>query len=106
MFGSWARGEAGVGSDVDVFVVLRGGCGFDVRSRVYRVVAKYVRRHVTLVCVDVSDILREDFELTPLMVNIVYDGVVSSFIEKGREFIRRKRTNNRKMEPKENNFSH
>lgn len=97
LFGSWARGEAGVGSDVDVFVVLRGGCSFDVRSKVYRVVAKHVRRHVTLVCVDVSDILREDFELTPLMINIVYDGivvcdrdgVVSSFIEKGREFIRR-----------------
>jgi len=59
LFGSWARGEAREDSDVDVFVVLRDAGGMAVRSKVYSVIARRVRKPLTLVDVRLKDLLRE-----------------------------------------------
>ena len=77
LFGSWAREEAGDFSDVDVLVVVDGipsGCGR--RSRLYSVIRKHVGRDVTLIDMDSRELLRGDLEVTPLLLNIAYDGVV------------------------------
>ena len=95
LFGSRARGEAGDYSDVDVLVVFRSLGGFDVRGRVYGVIAECVRMPITLVDVRLDEIASEDFELTPLMLNILYDGVIvwdrdgllRDFFERGRKLI-------------------
>ncbi|MEM1512728.1 MAG: nucleotidyltransferase domain-containing protein [Candidatus Jordarchaeales archaeon] len=76
LFGSWARGEAGEKSDVDVLVVLRGAEGLRVRGEVYRVLARHVGRPLTLVDVELSEVSRDNFEVTPLLLNALYDGVV------------------------------
>lgn len=76
LFGSWARGEAREDSDVDVMVVLKGVKGMEVRSRIYRVVAEEVGRPVTLIDVGLEELGRECLEVTPLLLNTLYDGVV------------------------------
>lgn len=76
LFGSWARGEAEEGSDVDVLVVLRGVGGLRVRGEVYSVLAKHVGKPLTLVDVDLDEVSRGDLEVTPLLLNTLYDGIV------------------------------
>ena len=49
LFGSWARGEAGEESDVDVLVVLKSLKGMEARSVIYKTIAKHVKRALTLV---------------------------------------------------------
>jgi len=34
LFGSWARGEAKVDSDIDLFILLRSLKGFEARSEI------------------------------------------------------------------------
>lgn len=95
LFGSWARGEAGVYSDIDILVVFKSLGGFEVRSRVYSMIAERVRMPLTLVDVKLSEISSGDYEITPLMLNILYDGIViwdrdgvlKDLIEKGRRVI-------------------
>jgi len=97
LFGSWARGEAGEESDVDVLVVLRSLRGMDIRSTTYRTIARHVKRALTLVDVRLDEITGDDVVLTPLLINVVADavvvwdpsGVLSEFVEKGRELIRK-----------------
>lgn len=76
LFGSYARGEAGERSDADVLVALRGLRGMDVRSRIYGILAVHLKKPVTLIDVDLTDISREDLEVTPLLLNVLYDGIV------------------------------
>ena len=96
LFGSWARGEARPDSDVDVFIVLRSLKGMEARSRIYKVIARRVRRGLTLIDMRLEE-LKGTVELTPLFINIVADaiviwdkeGLLHSFIEKGRELIKK-----------------
>jgi len=68
-----------------------------VRSKVYSVIARRVRKPLTLVDVRLKDLLRDDLELTPLLVNVVADAIVihdegdilKSFVRKGRRLIRK-----------------
>jgi len=76
LFGSYARGEASDRSDVDVLVVMRGLKGLKVRGDVYGILAKHVGRPLTLIDVDLADISRDDLEVTPLLLNALYDGVI------------------------------
>jgi predicted nucleotidyltransferase len=76
LFGSWARGEGREGSDVDVFIVLKSLGGMEVRSRVYKVISECVNKPITLVDVRVDELFKDEVELTPLLLNILADGVV------------------------------
>ena len=76
LFGSYARGEASEDSDVDVFIILDGLRGLKVRSEIYSILAKYVRKPITLIDIELKDISREDLEVTPLLINIFYDGLI------------------------------
>ncbi len=76
LFGSYARGEASKGSDVDVLVVMRGLRDLRVRGDVYSVLARHVGRPLTLVDVNLADLSREDLEVTPLLLNALYDGII------------------------------
>jgi predicted nucleotidyltransferase len=76
LFGSWARGEARNYSDVDVLIVLRSLRGFEVRSSIYNVLAKCVKRAVTLIDVRADELFKGELELTPLLLNILVDGIV------------------------------
>jgi predicted nucleotidyltransferase len=77
LFGSWAREEAGDFSDVDVLVVVDGiPSGRSRRFQLYNIIRKHVGRDVTLIDMDGRELLREDLEVTPLLLNIAYDGVV------------------------------
>ncbi|MEM2864188.1 MAG: nucleotidyltransferase domain-containing protein [Candidatus Bathyarchaeia archaeon] len=95
LFGSWARGDAGGGSDVDVFVLLRSTGGLAVRSEIYDVLSRRLRRAVTLVDMRLNEIQGEDLELNPLLINLIADGVIiedgqgilEAFIEEGRRLI-------------------
>ncbi|MEM0171589.1 nucleotidyltransferase domain-containing protein [Thermofilum sp.] len=95
LFGSWARGEAEADSDVDVLVVFRSFGGFEARSKVYSIIAEHVKMPLTLIDARLGEITSEDYELTPLMLNILYDGIViwdrdgvlKDFVEKGRKLI-------------------
>lgn len=76
LFGSWARGEAREDSDVDVFVVLKSLRGVKSRSAIYSVLSSRVGRAVTLIDVRADELFREELELTPLLLNILVDGIV------------------------------
>ncbi|MCX8162401.1 MAG: nucleotidyltransferase domain-containing protein [Candidatus Bathyarchaeota archaeon] len=76
LFGSWPRGEAKPDSDVDVFVVLNSLSGFEVRSKIYGVIATKVGRSVTLINARLDDLSREGLEVTSLLLNILYDAIV------------------------------
>ncbi len=56
--------------------MLRGAEGLRVRGEVYRVLARHVGRPLTLVDVELSEVSRDNFEVTPLLLNALYDGVV------------------------------
>jgi len=95
LFGSWARGEEREKSDVDVFIVLRNAKGLKIRSRIYKVIVKHVKKPVTLIDARLNELLEEKLELTPLLINIIADAVIiydensilKSFVEKGRKLI-------------------
>jgi hypothetical protein len=76
LFGSWARGEAREDSDVDVFVVLKSLRGVEARAAVYKVVSRSVGRAVTLVDARADELFKDELELTPLLLNILVDGIV------------------------------
>jgi len=76
LFGSYARGEASEGSDVDVLVVLRGLRGFRVRSEIYKVISEHVGKPLTLIDLSLEELLRDDLEVTPLLLNALYDGII------------------------------
>lgn len=76
LFGSYARGEAGERSDVDILVVLKGLKGVGVRRRVYEAVAERVRRPLTLIDIDLNDLTSENISVTPLLLNALYDGII------------------------------
>jgi len=92
LFGSWARGEAGEESDVDVLVVLKSLKGMEARSVIYKTIAKHVKRALTLVDVRLNEIASDRVVLTPLLINIVADAIIiwdtgnvlRGFVEKGR----------------------
>ena len=75
LFGSWARGEAREGSDV-YFVALKSLKGAEARALVYKVVARRVGRAVTLVDARADELFKDCLELTPLLLNILVDGIV------------------------------
>lgn len=64
LFGSWARREAKPDSDVDVFVILKSLSGFEVRSKIYAVIARRVGKPVTLIDARLHDISREKLDIT------------------------------------------
>ncbi|MEM2739512.1 MAG: nucleotidyltransferase domain-containing protein [Candidatus Bathyarchaeia archaeon] len=76
LFGSWARGEAEPDSDIDVFIILNSLSGFEVRSKIYGVIASKVSRPVTLIDARLSDVSKEELEVTPLLLNILYDAII------------------------------
>jgi len=76
LFGSWARGEASKDSDVDIFVVLKSLKGMEARSTIYRVIARHVGRALTLVDMRADEVFGEKVELTPLLLNILSDGII------------------------------
>lgn len=76
LFGSYARGEASGESDVDVLIVVRGLRGLKFRGDAYSILAEHVRRPLTLVDVDLNEVAKEDLEVTPLLLNALYDGIV------------------------------
>lgn len=77
LFGSYARGEHGERSDVDVLVIVDGWeAGAGRRFRIYDVLSRHVRRDVTLIDVDLEDalaLLKGELHLTYTMLNILYD---------------------------------
>lgn len=97
LFGSWARGKARADSDVDILLVLGSIGGFDARVSIYSTLAENLRMPVTFVDVRLSEVTGCDYELTPLMLNILYDGIVvwdidgvlKEFVERGRRLIER-----------------
>ena len=79
LFGSVARGEESGRSDVDL-LILWEGLDVDVRKRhvyVYRVVSRYFPSFVRLTVLDMeySRFLNVR-KLTPLLLNIICDGVI------------------------------
>lgn len=76
LFGSHVRGEASEESDVDVLVVLRDLKGLKARSEVYGILAEYVKKPVTLVDIELEEISKRDLDATPLLINILYDGLI------------------------------
>jgi len=97
LFGSWARNEAKNNSDVDVFIVLKTLEGLNIRSKIYKIIAKHVKKDVTLIDVRINELLKSDFRLTPIMINVIADAIVvwdendvlKKFIEEGKELIRK-----------------
>jgi predicted nucleotidyltransferase len=95
LFGSWARGEAKADSDIDLLIVFKSLKGFDIRAIAYSIIAKQVKMPLTLVDIRLSELVSNDYELTPLMLNILYDGIIiwdkygllKDFVEKGRRLI-------------------
>lgn len=107
LFGSVARGEESERSDVDLLVLWEG---LDVNPReryvyVYRVVSRYFPPSVRLTVLDMeySGFLRVR-KLTPLLLNVMYDGVVlydrhgllEEFLSKVRRELRAKGVRRRK----------
>lgn len=77
LFGSFARGEQAEHSDIDLLVVARGmERGFERRFQIYDSVQPIVKRDVTLVDVDESDIFREDLVVNAFLLNAAWDGKI------------------------------
>ncbi len=60
LFGSWARNEAKNNSDVDVFIVLKTLEGLNIRSKIYKIISKHVKRDVTLIDVRINELLKNN----------------------------------------------
>lgn len=92
LFGSWARGEAKPDSDIDILLIFKSLEGLEVRSKAYNIIAEHVKSPITIVDMRLLDITDKEYELTPLMLNILYDGII--VWDKNRvleEFVRRGR---------------
>ena len=76
LFGSYARGEASESSDVDVLVVLRDLRELRVRGEIYKVISEHVGKPLTLIDLSLEELLRDDLEVTPLLLNALYDGII------------------------------
>ncbi|MCC6003986.1 MAG: nucleotidyltransferase domain-containing protein [Thermofilum sp.] len=76
LFGSRARREASERSDFDFFVVVRNFNDRDRRFRIYHCLHSVVRRDVTVIDVDEGELFREDLEINPLLLNILWDSVI------------------------------
>jgi len=76
LFGSWTRGEAKANSDIDLLIVFKSLKGFDTRAKAYSIIAKQVKMSLSLVDINLSEIVSDDYELTPLMLNILHDGII------------------------------
>ncbi len=81
LFGSWARGEASERSDVDL-LVLHKGCGEKdpvlLRRRLYKALKEALGDEVeelTVLDMELSEFMSPK-EVTPLLLNIYWDGVV------------------------------
>lgn len=81
LFGSWARGEAFEHSDVDLLVLHRG-CGEKdpvlLRRRLYKALKEALGDEVeelTVLDMELSEFMSPK-EVTPLLLNIYWDGVV------------------------------
>ena len=77
LYGSWARGEADAGSDVDVMVVLQGPLqpGREI-DRTLDLLVDIGLKHRTLI--SVYPVTEEDYEATqsPVLINARREGVV------------------------------
>lgn len=77
LFGSAARGEAGKESDVDLFVVVKGlPRGLDRRFKIYDAAYRAIKGDITVIDVDEDDLFREDLRVTPLLLNVAWDGII------------------------------
>jgi len=76
LFGSYAREEASESSDVDVLVVLRDLRELRVRGEIYKVISEHVGKPLTLIGLSLEELLRDDLEVTPLLLNALYDGII------------------------------
>ena len=76
LFGSVARGEHSERSDFDFLVVVRDFRDRDRRFKIYDALYSVLRRDITLIDVDEDSIFREDLVVTPLLLNIAWDGIV------------------------------
>jgi predicted nucleotidyltransferase len=76
LFGSQARGDAGLDSDIDVMLVLKGPVDWEIeRKRVIPITAELSLEHdVVILCTYVSDD-RYLNERSPLLLNVRAEGV-------------------------------
>ena len=76
LFGSQARGDAELGSDIDVLVALEGPVrpGEEIRRSLNGVAELSLENNVVFSCVFVSRDRFED-ELSPLLINLRREGV-------------------------------
>ena len=77
LFGSVARGEASWRSDIDLFVVVKDlPGGLERRFRIYDAAYEPIKGDVTVIDVDEGDLFREDLRVTPLLLNVAWDGAI------------------------------
>jgi predicted nucleotidyltransferase len=78
LFGSQARGDAVVGSDIDVLIVLRGGVEpWTEISRTSDIAAEISLRHDVVVSRVFVSLDRYLEERTPLLMNVRREGVLA-----------------------------
>lgn len=66
IFGSWARGEAGPASDIDVLIV--GDCGLEAAADAVRPVELSAGRDINLIVVSSSEL--DELRTNPLLIGI------------------------------------
>lgn len=77
LFGSFARNETKEKSDFDFFIVVRNmQKSYNRRFKIYDVLYKVLKRDITIIDVDEKEIFKTDLEVTPLLLNIAYDGKI------------------------------
>jgi len=76
LFGSRARGEATEKSDYDFLVVVKDMNPSTRRFQIYDSLYKVLKRDITVIDVSEDQIFREDLIVTPLLLNIAFDGVI------------------------------
>jgi predicted nucleotidyltransferase len=76
LFGSWARGEARPGSDIDVLIVLRGEFDYaDLIQRTSAVVADLSLRYDVVISRAFVSSERLAHEQSPFLLNVRREGV-------------------------------
>ncbi|MEM3371704.1 MAG: nucleotidyltransferase domain-containing protein [Candidatus Korarchaeum sp.] len=108
LFGSAARGEEGERSDLDL-LILWEELGLDTSERyiyVYKMVSRYFPQSLGLTVIEMSySSFLSLKKLTPLLLNVIYDGVVlydkhgrlEEFLSKIREEIKSKGLKRKKI---------
>ncbi|OYT25339.1 MAG: hypothetical protein B6V02_03990 [Thermoprotei archaeon ex4572_64] len=77
LFGSYARNEYGEKSDVDVLTITKNlNHNLDTRYVIYDTIYRYVKRDVTLISIDYEYFNKDVIELTSLLMNIIYEGII------------------------------